>query len=220
VKIKYLGHSCFLVTSNAGKRILIDPYVYGSPGLTYGRIQEQADVVLLSHEHNEHGGVSAGGLPGNPKVVKGDATQTVEGIEFRALVLDHDKSSGSQLGKVTAWSFMIDDVRLAHLGDVGRPLATPEIVALGGRVGVMCVPVGGGHVLDPRDASAVVEKVAPRVAIPMHYKTEKCAFAPNTLDDYLGLKQLVQRVDDSEREFKAGVLPIRYPMSIALKPAL
>ena len=163
MKVKYLGHSCFLVTSSVGgKKILIDPYVAGSPGIGYGKINEPADIVLLTHEHKEHGGVSASDLPGKPVVVKGDKTQTIDGIEFRAMVVDHDKSGGSQLGKVTTWSFMLDDVRLVHLGDLGRALTIPaELSTLGGRVGVMCVPVGGDHVLDPRTASQVVERWLP-----------------------------------------------------------
>lgn len=220
MKVKYLGHSSFLVTAKSGTKILIDPYVHGSAGLEYGKIEEAADVVLLSHEHADHGGVSADGLPGSPQVVKGEETQTVGGIEFRAMVLDHDKAKGSERGKVTVWSFMVDDVRFTHMGDLGRMLSTPELVALGGRVGVMTVPVGGGAVLGPRDASTVVEKVAPRIAIPMHYKSEKASFPASTLDEYLSLQQLIQRVDGSELEPRAGVLPPRYPMNVILTPAL
>ena len=220
MKVKYLGHSCVLVTANSGTKILIDPYVHGSPGLGYGKIEETPDIVLLSHEHAEHGGVSADGVAGNPQIVRGQETQTVGGIEFRAMAVDHDKAHGEQLGKVTVWNFMVDDVRFVHLGDLGRPLSTQELVTLGGRVGVMCVPVGGGSVIGPRDASAVVEKLSPRVAIPMHYRTGQCTIPPSSLDDYLALKQLIQRVDVSEMEFRAGVLPPRYPMNVPLKPAL
>ena len=220
MKVKFLGHSSFLVTSSDGQRILIDPYVYDSPDITYGKIEEEADIVLLTHETKDHGGVSAEGLTGKPTVVKGDSTQTVDGIEFRAMAVDHDRAGGAQLGTVTTWSFMLDDVRLVHLGDLGRPLTTPEVVELGGRVGVMCVPVGGDHVLGPRDASTVVEKVAPRVAIPMHYKTDKCSLPLRSVDDYLALKQIVQKVETSEREFRAGVLPPKYPLSLVLNPAL
>lgn len=220
MKVKYLGHSCFLVTANAGTRVLIDPYVAGSSGLDYAPVREEADVVLLSHEHADHGGVSADGLPGKPVVLRGDETHTVAGIEFRPLVLDHDRAKGAERGKVTAWNFMVDDVRFVHLGDLGRTLNTQELVTLGGRVGVMCVPVGGGAVLRPQDASTVVEKIAPRVAIPMHYRTERDSIPPSTLEDYLALKELVQRPEVSEMEFRAGVLPPRYPMNVALVPAM
>jgi len=218
VRIKYLGHSAFLVTTNSGTKILLDPYIAGSAGLGHAKIEEAADIVVLSHEHADHGGVSAEGLPGSPKIVRGSETQTVDGIEFRALELDHDRAG--TLGKVTSWNFMVDDVRIAHLGDVGRPLKTSEIIALGGRVGVMCVPVGGGAVLTPKDASAVVEKVSPRIAIPMHYATDKNSIPPSKIEDYLALKELIQHVDGSELEVRAGVLPPRYPMNTVLQPAL
>lgn len=220
MRVKYLGHSCFLVTTNSGTRILVDPYIAGAPELSYGPVLEESDIVLLSHEHADHGGVSADGLPGKPVVLRGSEPQSVSGIEFLPLLVDHDKAKGAERGKVTVWNFMVDDVRFVHLGDLGRTLSTQELVTLGGRVGVMCVPVGGGAVLRPQDASTVVEKVAPRVAIPMHYRTDRDTIPPSTVDDYLALKQLVQRPGVSEMEFRAGVLPPRYPMSIELVPAM
>ena len=49
MKITYLGHSCFKITSE-GYAIILDPYQDKSvPG--YRPLREQADQVLCSHEH-------------------------------------------------------------------------------------------------------------------------------------------------------------------------
>ncbi|HEC83523.1 MAG TPA: MBL fold metallo-hydrolase, partial [Firmicutes bacterium] len=51
MKIKWLGHSAFLLTSENGTRILTDPYESGSYGgaVGYKPIKEQVDIVTASH---------------------------------------------------------------------------------------------------------------------------------------------------------------------------
>ena len=68
VKIKWLGHAAFMITSAAGTRIITDPYVVDER-LAYGEIKESADIVTVSHEHGDHSNVAA--VKGNPEVVKG-----------------------------------------------------------------------------------------------------------------------------------------------------
>ncbi len=41
MKIKWLGHASFLITSEDGTKIITDPYVVGG-GIAYGEIQESA----------------------------------------------------------------------------------------------------------------------------------------------------------------------------------
>jgi len=66
MKIKYLGHAAFVITSNKGVRIITDPYET-TPDLTYGEITESADIVTVSHKHFDHGNVAA--VRGNPVVI-------------------------------------------------------------------------------------------------------------------------------------------------------
>jgi L-ascorbate metabolism protein UlaG (beta-lactamase superfamily) len=56
MKIKWYGHAAFRITSDAGVRIIFDLYVAGSYGdrLTYGKIEDRADLVLTSHSHPDH----------------------------------------------------------------------------------------------------------------------------------------------------------------------
>ena len=53
MKIKYLAHASFLITSDKGTRIVTDPYET-SEGLKHGAIKETADIVTVSHEHGDH----------------------------------------------------------------------------------------------------------------------------------------------------------------------
>ena len=55
MKLRWLGHSCFLITAADGTRIITDPYgVY--PGLHYTQIEEEADIIVVSHKHGDHFG--------------------------------------------------------------------------------------------------------------------------------------------------------------------
>lgn len=77
MEIKYLGHAAFVVISDSGLKIIADPYGT-SPDLTYGEINEPADVVTVSHDHFDHCNVAAVG--GNPRVLRRAESSTVEEI--------------------------------------------------------------------------------------------------------------------------------------------
>ena len=67
MKIKWFGQASFLITSTAGLRIITDPYA-PNERLTYKEINEPADIVTVSHGHNDHNNV-AGALPAAAKIV-------------------------------------------------------------------------------------------------------------------------------------------------------
>jgi len=78
MRVKWLGHSCFLITSRGGLRVITDPYAVGG-GINYSPIKETADVVVVSHGHDDHSNVSA--VQGKPEVVKGNEKKTARGNE-------------------------------------------------------------------------------------------------------------------------------------------
>lgn len=201
MKIKWLGHASFLITSDSGTRIITDPYICGS-GLRYDEIKEAADVVTVSHDHFDHNNVASVG--GNPQVIKkpGEA----KGIKFEGVPTYHDASGGSERGNNTIFCMDIDGVRVCHLGDLGHPLSDQQVTNIG-KVDVLLIPVGGFFTIDAKVASEVCDRLSPRVIIPMHYKNEKCEFPISGVDDFLEGKGNVRKLDSSEAEFKAGALP-------------
>ena len=201
MKIKWLGHASFLITSDSGTRIITDPYICGS-GLRYDEIKEAADVVTVSHDHFDHNNVAS--VRGNPQVIKkpGEA----KGIKFEGVPTYHDASGGSERGNNTIFCMDIDGVRVCHLGDLGHPLSDQQVANIG-KVDVLLIPVGGFFTIDAKVASEVCDRLSPRVIIPMHYKNEKCEFPISGVDDFLEGKGNVRKLDSSEAEFKAGALP-------------
>ena len=213
MKIKWLGHASFLITSDSGIKIITDPY-QPDERLKYGEINESADIVTVSHEHGDHSNVSA--VRGNPEAIRG--TAKVKGIELKGIPAYHDNTGGSQRGKNTIFCFAVDGVRVCHLGDLGHPLSDKQIAELGS-VDILIIPVGGSYTIDAKVAGQVCDKLKPKVIIPMHFRNDKCIFPIAGVDEFLQGKKGVSRLDISEVEFKQGELPATTKI-VVLKPAL
>ena len=215
MKVKWLGHSCFLVTSKGGVRVVTDPYAVGG-GIDYSPIKETADVVVVTHGHDDHNNVSA--VQGKPEVVRGDGTKTAKGIQFKGIATYHDASQGTQRGPNTVFCFTVDDISLCHLGDLGHVLSPGQVNEIGA-VDILFIPVGGFYTIDAVVASQVREQLKPRIAIPMHFKTPKCAYPLAGVEDFLKGKKGVRKVIGSEMEFEREDLPTATEI-VLLQPAL
>ncbi len=214
MKVKWLGHACFLITSEAGLKIITDPYIEGS-GIKYSPVNESADIVTVSHDHFDHNNVSA--VKGNPEVVKSSGTKTVKGVQFKGVPTYHDESKGSQRGNNIVFCFTIDGIKICHLGDLGHSLSKEEITEIG-TVDVLLIPVGGFFTIDSKVATQVCESLRPRVIVPMHFKTSKLDFPIAQVDDFLAGKPNVKKLNTSEVEFKASGLPTTSEI-VVLQPA-
>ena len=213
MKIKWLGHATFLITSESGIRIITDPYET-TEALRYGEIKELADIVTISHDHADHSNVAA--VQGNPQVVRG--TTEAKGIKFKGIPTAHDDVGGSKRGKNIIFCFEVDGLNICHAGDLGHPL-TDDQVSVIGKADVLIIPVGGFFTIDARVASQVCDGLKPSVVIPMHYKTDKLDFPIAGVDEFLKGKDNVNRLDASEVELRSGELPASTQIMVP-KPAL
>ena len=213
MKIKWLGHASFLITSDAGIRIITDPYM-PNERLTYGEIEESADIVTVSHEHGDHNNVAA--VRGNPEVVR--EAGKVKGIEFKGIPSYHDDAEEHPRGKNTILCFEVDGIMVCHLGDLGHQLSNSQFTELG-RIDILLIPVGGNFTIDANIATQICERLKPKAVIPMHYNNEKCAFPIAGVDEFIQGKRDVSKLDTSEAEFKQGELPPSTKI-VVLKSAL
>ena len=205
MRIKYYGHAAFLITSEEGKRIITDPYKPGAFGaMSYGEISDEADVVLVSHDHDDHN--YSEGVPGNPKVVRAPGKQSAQGIEFNGIPTFHDSSSGKERGKNIIFTFTLDEITLCHLGDLGHVLSKTEVEAIGA-VDLLMLPVGGFYTIDAKEASEVADQLNPSIIIPMHFKTGKCEFPITPVEEFTTGKANVKVTGSSEISLDKGGLP-------------
>jgi L-ascorbate metabolism protein UlaG (beta-lactamase superfamily) len=214
LKVKWLGHASFLISSEAGLKIITDPYPQGS-GLSYTPINEAADIVTMSHDHFDHNNVSS--VPGKPQVITGSGVKTIEGVQFRGIDTYHDGSQGKERGPNTAFCFSVDGINLCHLGDLGHRLSQEQISEIGS-IDILFIPIGGVFTIDAKMAGTVVNDLKPKIVMPMHYRTVKCDWPLNTVDDFVVDKKNVNRMNSSEIEFKGGKLP-EVTEIVVLQPA-
>lgn len=215
MKIKWLGHASFLITSDKGTRIITDPYKTGG-GINYKEIKESADIVTVSHEHGDHN--NAGAVSGDPQAFKGGAPVEIKGVKLTGVSTFHDENKGKDRGPNTIVCMEMDNLRLCHLGDLGHQLSPPEIAQIG-KVDILLVPVGGFFTITAMVATDVSNKLKPKVIIPMHFKNDSCAYPIVGVEEFLKNKENVKAANSSEVELKANTLPSTVQV-IVLKPAL
>lgn len=165
MKIRYIGHSCFLLTDSAGTAIVTDPY--GDIGLDFPVLR--ADAVTVSHSHYDHCNIGAVG--GSPAVFERAGKYLFRGIGIEAVESFHDDVGGRKRGKNLIFSFVMDGTRVCHLGDLGEKLSA-DLLGRIGRPDVLLLPVGGNYTIDGAEAAEIVKRVSPAVAIPMHFKVK------------------------------------------------
>lgn len=204
MKVKWLGHASFLITSDNGLKILTDPYEPGFRGIiSYAPIREVPDIVTVSHHHGDHDYIKC--LKGKAEVVEGVGSRTVRGVEFVGVPSYHDRKAGAERGPNTIFCFAVDAVHVCHLGDLGHPLDEATIQSLG-RVDMLLTPTGGPPAtLDLNEAAALWERLKPSVVIPMHFRNQKCTFPRYGAEEML--KAGAEIAGSPEVEFAASNLP-------------
>jgi L-ascorbate metabolism protein UlaG (beta-lactamase superfamily) len=208
MRLTYFGHSSFLLQAADGTRVIFDPYRHGSfdGGIRYAPIEEPADVVLVSHTHDDHGATDT--IPGAPLVFVHPVAETVGAVRITGVQVAHDEAGGEKRGKNTIIVVDDGDVRVAHLGDLGHTLDPATVEAIG-KVDVLLIPVGGFFTIDHDAAATVVESLGPRIVVPMHYKTDKVDFPIQTEEPFVKTQKTVERRNGPTLEVTKATLPAK-----------
>ena len=206
MKIKYIGHACFLLTAKDGTRIITDPYEPGSydGAVKYQPVGEEADIVLISHGHPDHN--HAASVSGSPRVVEVAGANTVNGIKILGVSTYHDTSQGSERGGNIIFRFEADGLSVCHLGDIGHTLEDATAHQLK-PVDILMLPVGGFFTIGSQEADALMDSLMPRLVIPMHFKTEGADFPIAPVNEFLAGRKEVSWEGGSELEVTASNLP-------------
>ncbi|HEY1479806.1 MAG TPA: MBL fold metallo-hydrolase, partial [Gaiellales bacterium] len=85
-------------------------------------------------------------------------------------------------------------------------------------IDVLIVPVGGGPTLGGEPAAAVVRAVAPRLVIPMHYRTELVSFLESPHEFLQALGARVEHADTNEIEVEPLLGTREAPVVAMLAP--
>lgn len=89
------------------------------------------------------------------------------------------------MGLSRSMRFLLDGVTILHTGDLGD--VDDEWLTTAGRVDLLLLPVGGVYTLPPARALALMDALAPRWCIPMHYRSDTVQLDMATRDDFVAL---------------------------------
>ena len=180
--ITWLGHSCFKLQDKIGAdgvTLITDPYSKET-GLKLPSLE--ADLVTVSHDHDDHNNVSA--VKGNPRVINCAGEYDVKGVFVEGIDSFHDEANGEKRGENIIYRIEIDDISVAHLGDLSHTLDSAELEKLVG-TDILLIPVGGKYTLDAKKAVEVISQIEPRMVIPMHYRHPDLKFELDDLEKFI-----------------------------------
>ena len=172
MEITWLGQSCFRIKTTHGI-VITDPC---SPETGYPLGKITARIVTVSHAHKDHNYTQ--GVGGEFKIIYRPGEYEISDILIFGVATFHDAEAGKLRGKNVVYRIETDDLSVCHLGDLGHALSAAQVEQLD-NCDVLLIPVGGGSTINATEAAAIVRQLAPKVAIPMHYKTPQ---SKNTLE--------------------------------------
>ncbi len=178
MEIDWFGHSCTRLRTREAT-VVNDPYEK-TIGLSFPR--PRADIVTISHNHAGHD--YADGVRGEPKIVNSPGEYEISGVFLTGVQTYHDKRSGKDRGKNTAYVINIDGLNVCHLGDLGHVPTQAQAESFG-NVDILLIPVGGGGALNASDATEVVSLFEPQIVIPIHYRVPDLAVKLDSVDKFI-----------------------------------
>lgn len=215
MKIIWYGQSCFKIISQRAKdekiSVVIDPFSKET-GLKV--IKTEADIVLISHDHEDHNNIKA--ISGKPFIIKGSGEYDINEVFVDGIDAFHDNVQGKDRGKITIYIIEIEDIRICHLSDLGQLELTPDQIDAIGEIDILLTPIGGKYTISAKEAVKIMSQIEPKITIPMHYALPKLKYKLEKLDDFLnvlGIKKIepeavlsIKKKDISDEEAKIIVL--------------
>jgi L-ascorbate metabolism protein UlaG (beta-lactamase superfamily) len=187
VKVTFLGHAAFKIEGS--KTVLVDPFITGNPKSPLKGVEdiEKADVVIVTHDHGDHGFEDAVKIckrtgayfvsqyelvvksnleKVEPMNIGGFVNVGGTGVEVAFTPAWHTAGVGDPTGVI----IRMDGKTIYHAGDTGLfydmkligELYKPDLALL---------PIGSRFTMDIYQAAKAVEFISPKFVIPMHYNT-------------------------------------------------
>ena len=174
-----MGHACFRLRSE-DLVVVTDPYP-GSVGLRPD--SRTATVVTVSNSHPNHNNRLEVG--GSPTIFDSPGEYEYSGIAARG-VMTTLKDGQDQRERNVAYTIVMDNVNVCHLGDIATPLTTHQVEELQ-PVDILLAPAGGGCTLDLERILQLMQDLDPKIVIPMHYQIPGSTEPLGNLDAFLQL---------------------------------
>ncbi|MPQ42347.1 MBL fold metallo-hydrolase [Clostridium tarantellae] len=179
MNIYWFGHSCFLIKTSKSKRILTDPF---DLDIGYVPFKGFVDIVTISHSHFDHNCTKY--LNKDTHILNEKVFYECEFFNIKSFTSFHDELNGNKRGDNLIFKFVIDDIVLCHLGDLGHILSKKTILDLG-HIDILFIPVGNYFTINLNIVKKLIDLISPKYIIPMHYKTKNFKFFLDGIDKFL-----------------------------------
>ncbi len=194
MKIKFIGHACFLIETQ-GLKIMTDPYDKSLPYDFPDGIE--VDIVTVSHDHFDHSATNR--VKVKREILKDPTDKEIEEVKFKSKSFYHDEEMGKRRGKNALFLIEGEGIKILHCGDLGHIPNEKEISEFK-NIDIILIPVGGYFTIDAKKADEVIKILNPKIVIPMHYKTKKLDFPIAPLDEFLKNKESIHKLNSLELE--------------------
>ena len=221
IRLVFHGHAAVELQAEDTPTLLFDPY---RPDGLDGRFQlppidASPDVIAITHHHEDHAWRPAAWA----EVPTLDHAGNCGGLVFDAMPAYHDTQRGTRMGLTTLLAVTYAGMRVVHLGDLGTAL-NPAQEAFVGTPDVLIVPVGGTYTLGPPEAAALIRRVAPSWAIPVHARHPRIDLPLRPVEEFLAawtgarMRDVGSAIVLDERPAKPTVVPLEPAMGKELNP--
>jgi L-ascorbate metabolism protein UlaG (beta-lactamase superfamily) len=196
--LTWLGHSAFVLSSDEGRRIYIDPFLNGNPSTPDDlKSPERVDIIALTHGHGDHvgdtvalsqafpdvqivaqvelktwlgsKGANIGHLPGLNK----GGTHEIDGIHFTLVNAFHSSSSdeGEYLGEACGLVIRLEGGRAVYFAGDTCVFGDMALIARIYAPDYAVLPIGDHFTMGPREAAVALDLLGNPPCIPCHYAT-------------------------------------------------
>lgn len=214
MRISYHGHSVVKIQTN-NHTILIDPFINGNSQTDLQVENENPDVILLTHGHNDHVGDTVELAKKNDALVVApnelanylgwqgcrvhnmhiggaysfDFGKVKYTQAFHGSSYVTDENEIIYTGMPGGILFTAEDITVYHAGDTAL-FGDMELIGKRHPIDVAFLPIGDNFTMGPEDAAYAVSLLKPKVVVPIHYNT-----FPPIVQDPTNFAKLVEGAD-------------------------
>ena len=210
VRLTYFGHCAFRWETPGGVTVVADPYRNEAGRYWFTRLfpEVRCDLGLISHAHFDHDAVDR--LPEAASILRMAGEFSAGDLRIRGVQDLH--SGASRLRNFPNVMFRLEagGVKFLHIGD-NRSDWPQEVIQAVGDIDVLLVTVDDSvHLLTYEQVDSLVQRLRPRVVIPMHYAipdlhAAECELLPP--EGWLARQRTVCQLETDRFEFNPGQLP-------------